>query len=78
MKADLKETVTDELVAIREHARIDKNFLLSDQIRIELDSRGSIVIDTEDGQTVYHLGEGYDRAYLISNLKDIDNKFKRV
>lgn len=67
---DLSNRLTDELTDVREKARTDRNFTLSDLIRIELDKRGSFVFDTPIGQEVYHLGKGFKRA-------DITKEFKR-
>lgn len=66
---------TDFLCAVREKAKEYKNYLLSDQIRNELDSRGSFCFDTPKGQVVYHLGKGYTRDYVSKNLQQIDRKF---
>lgn len=74
---DLKSILTDELTDIREKARAYKNFKLSDEIRIELDSRGSFCIDTKQGQEVYHMGDGWTRKRLIAEIKDVNAKFKR-
>lgn len=74
---DLKHILTDELTDMREIARLNKDFKTSDLIRDELDSRGSFCMDTPNGQVVYHMGEGYTREYMIKNIRDIDQKFKR-
>lgn len=66
---------TDELVYLREIARQDKDFQKSDEIRNILDSRGSFVFDTKDGQVVYHLGIEYTRYYVNKNLDLIDKSF---
>jgi hypothetical protein len=73
---NLKETLTDELTDIRERARLYKNYSLSDEIRNELDSRGSFCFDNPDGQEVYHLGLGYTREWVIKNRQFLDMKFK--
>ncbi len=66
---DISQILTDELTDLREQARNDKNFLLSDQIRIELDARGSYVFDTKEGQVTYHTGKGNQRKELEESLK---------
>lgn len=71
----LSNTNTDELVYLREIARQDKDFKKSDEIRNILDSRGSFVFDTKDGQVVYHLGIEYTRDYVSKNLDLIDKYF---
>ena len=43
-----------QLVYEREIARANKDFVLSDKIRDELDSKGVIVFDTPNGQEVYY------------------------
>jgi len=45
----------DELTHIREEAREQKDWKLSDQIRDYLDSKNVFCVDTADGQVVYHL-----------------------
>lgn len=72
----MKDILTDELTDLREQARENKDYLLSDTIRNELDLRGSFCFDTKEGQVVYHLGEGYTRESVIKNLEFIDNSFK--
>jgi len=74
-KVDLTEKLTDELVYIREQARLNKDYKLSDEIRNELDSRGSFVFDTKYGQVVYHIGSGYKRDEL--NKSDLDRIFNK-
>ena len=66
---------TDELVYLREMARQDKDFKKSDEIRSILDSIGSFVFDTKDGQVVYRLGIEYTRDYVNKNLDLIDKSF---
>lgn len=73
---DLSQRLTDELTDLRVQARENKDYRLSDEIRNELDSRGSFCMDGPDGQEVYHLGPGYTRAWLIANIKDVNDKFK--
>tara|TARA_R110000772_G_scaffold20466_2_gene56770 strand:- start:73942 stop:75174 length:1233 start_codon:yes stop_codon:yes gene_type:complete len=51
---DIPEKYIDELIYIRDKARNNELWELSDKIRDYLDSKGSIVYDTKDGQEVYH------------------------
>lgn len=46
--------LTDELCYLRQQARAAKNWKVSDEIREELERRGSFVVDTKDGQEVHH------------------------
>jgi hypothetical protein len=73
---NLNQTLTDELTDIREQARLNKNYALSDAIRNELDARGSFCFDNPNGQEVYHLGIGYTREWVIKNRQFLDMKFK--
>ncbi len=73
---DLKNILTDELTDIREDARANKEFTLSDEIRNELDSRGSFCFDHPEGQVVYHLGPGYTREFVKANIRAIDKSFQ--
>lgn len=68
--------LTDELTNIREDARANKEFTLSDEIRNELDTRGSFVFDHPHGQVIYHLGEGYTREFVIKHREFIDKSFE--
>lgn len=45
----------DELSYMREQARVEKNWELSDQIRKYLDTKNVFCVDSKDGQVVYHL-----------------------
>ena len=51
---DTTNILTDELVFHREKARKHKNYRLSDLIRNELDKRGTYIMDTAEGQVIYH------------------------
>ena len=73
---NLKQTLTDELTDLREQARLSKNYTLSDEIRNELDLRGSFCFDNPNGQEVYHLGLGYTREWVIKNRQFLDMQFK--
>jgi hypothetical protein len=73
---NLSEILTDELTDIREEARANKNYTLSDQIRNELDSRGSFCFDNPEGQEVYHLGKEWNRNQVIKYREFIDKSFE--
>ena len=61
-----------ELIEIREQARVEKNWILSDQIREYLDTKHSFIFDTKNGQVIYHCLSNMTRGKLIQNLnKDI-------
>ena len=68
--------LTDELIAIREQARTDKNWLLSDEIRKELDTRNCFIFDGPTGQEVYHMTKPMTRDEMISIRKEMDFNFK--
>lgn len=72
----IDEFLTDELCALRELARASGLYTVSDHVRNILDSRGSFVIDTKDGQVVYHMGNGWDRPKFLKNIKEIDLEFE--
>ena len=59
----------DELINLRQEARDEKNWKLSDEIRTYLDSRHSFIFDTNDGQVIYHRLNG-TREELIIHLKE--------
>ena len=65
---DMEALNIDELVFLRQEARDEKNWKLSDEIRTYLDSQHSFVFDTDDGQVVYHRDQG-TRSELIVQLK---------
>ena len=58
----------DELIDLRQEARTEKNWKLSDEIRTYLDSQHSFIFDTTDGQVIYHRSKG-TRMELIAELK---------
>ena len=72
----MKHTLTDELTDLREQARLNKDYKLSDAIRNELDTRGSFCFDNPEGQVIYHLGEGYTREFVIKNRQGIEKSFE--
>lgn len=74
--SELTSKLTDELIDNREHARNENNWLLSDQIRAELDSRNCFVFDSKDGQEVYHMTNPMTRYEMISIRKQMDFNFK--
>lgn len=59
----------DELIAIREEAREEENWKLSDAIRDYLDTKHIFVFDTPNHQVVYHRNEG--------SRKDVMEQIKR-
>lgn len=59
----------DELIAIREEARQEKNWKLSDDIRDYLDTKHVYVFDTPNQQVVYHRTGG-TRQDLINQIKE--------
>jgi hypothetical protein len=73
---NLEALYIDELVALRQGARVEKNWQLADEIRDYLDSQHSFVFDTKDGQVVYHRAEG-TRSELVVQLKDQARSEKR-
>lgn len=72
----ISRQLTDLLTALREYARSDKNFLLSDLIRNELDTRGSFCMDGPVGQVVYHMGSDWTRQRLIQEIQYVNDSFK--
>lgn len=58
----------DELVEMRAKARENKDWAFADEIRNYLDSKGAIIMDTKDGQEVYHTKE--TREQLIKRLSE--------
>ena len=71
---DFKNKYVSELIEIREEARANKDWKLSDEIRDYLDTKQSFVFDTKDGQVVYHELKGMTRSKLIDKI----NKDKRA
>lgn len=66
---NIEALTIDELVNLRQEARVEKNWKLSDEIRTYLDSRHAFIIDTNDGQVIYHRSNG-TREELIVQLKE--------
>jgi hypothetical protein len=66
---ELKKSVS-ELIEIREIARINKDFKLSDEIRNYLDTKESFIFDTKDGQIIYHELKGMTRSKLIDKINN--------
>ncbi|MEJ2113275.1 MAG: hypothetical protein P8X62_06155 [Flavobacteriaceae bacterium] len=58
----------DELIEIRQEARLEQNWKLSDKIRDYLDTKHIFVFDTKDRQVVYHRKNG-TRQDFINQLK---------
>lgn len=58
---DFDNKYIDELIDIREDARANKDWKLSDEIRNNLDTKLVFVFDTKDGQEVWYLPEHYFR-----------------
>ena len=65
---DIENKYVSELIDIREEAKADKDWKLSDEIRNYLDTKQSFVFYTKDGQVVYHELEGMTRIKLIEKL----------
>jgi len=59
-----------QLVHIRQLAKKDKDYELSDQIRDYLDSIGIILMDCPDGSCLESFGKGLTREYVISKMKN--------
>lgn len=70
---------TDQLTDLRETERNHKNYPICDAIRDVLDGRGSFVIDTADGQVIYHMGTDWagKRKEFLKNIVEIDLKFRK-
>ena len=58
----------DKLIEIRDEARQNKDWILSDEIRTYLDSKHVFIIDTQEGQKIYHR-KNKTRNGLIKELK---------
>ena len=58
-----------QLIDIRQQAKKNKNYELSDQIRDYLDSIGIIIMDCPDGSYLESFGNGLTREYVISKMK---------
>ena len=65
---DLKSKYIDKLITLREEARNERNWSLSDDIRDYLDTKSVFVFDTPNGQIVYHKKES-TRSDLIKEIK---------
>ena len=53
---DFENHYIDELIDIRKEARINKDYLLSDEIRNYLDSKNTFIFDFPNNeQVIYHL-----------------------
>lgn len=71
---DFENKYDSELIEIREEARKNKEWKLSDEIRDYLDTKEIFVFDTKDGQVIYYELEGMTRSKLIDKI----NKDKRA
>ena len=65
----LDQYYIDELIDIRRKAREAKMWEASDKIRAYLDSKSVIIMDTKNGQIVYHEKKGTTRQDLIDKLE---------
>lgn len=65
----LDQYYIDELIDIRRKAREAKMWDISDKIRNYLDSKSVIIMDTKEGQVVYHEKKGTTRQDLIDKLE---------
>jgi len=74
----MKITPIDQLIQLREYARKDKDWELSDKIRDFLDGERVFIFDTVNGQEVYYLEFDFfthkpddisPRQYVESRLK---------
>lgn len=72
----LKDILTDKLIDIRQQARDNNDYLLSDLIRQELDSRNCFVFDSKNGQEVYHMTKSMTRDNMILIRREMDFNFK--
>ena len=63
-----KSLYIDELLHIRNVARENRNWALSDEIRKYLDQKGVFVFDSDKGQIVYHRRNS-SREKIILQLK---------
>lgn len=66
---NLDDYYIDELIGIRKDARIRRDWETSDKIRDYLDAKSVIIMDTKDGQVVYHEKKGTTRADLVKRLQ---------
>ena len=80
----MKDLYTDELIELREKARLDKNYKLSDEIRNILDERLCFIFDTKEGQEVYHLPYSYfkfkdkfEHTKIMSNRQFVEYRIKK-
>lgn len=58
----------DELIELRKHSRLAKDWGLSDDIRDYLDSKHIFIFDHKEGQEVYHRTSG-TRKDLIEEIE---------
>jgi hypothetical protein len=76
----MENLYTDELIDLREIARANKDWQLSDNIRNILDNRFVFVFDTKNGQEVYHLSKQKlqkENKKNINNRLFLENKIKK-
>ncbi len=66
---NLDDYYIDELIDIREKARNNKNWELSDRLRDYLDTKSVIIMDTKSGQVVYHQLKGTTRSDLVKKME---------
>lgn len=69
-------TSESHLVYLREQARLNKDWSLSDNIRDKLEGMNTFVFDTKEGQEVYYEVKG-TREDLINKLNNNKKKYIR-
>lgn len=59
---------TDQLIELRDEARTNKNWQLSDDIRNFLDAKQVFIFDTANGQEIYYQLPNTTREQLVAKI----------
>ena len=71
-----KSKYIDELIDMRRHARADRNWELSDEIRSYLDTQNIFIFDKLNAQIIYHRKK-ITRNEVINEIKSEQRAEKR-
>ena len=74
---DFNSMFIDELIELRNEARLKKDWALSDLIREYLDSKGAFVFDKKDDCVVFHTNQFKTRKelndYINNEIRSVSN-----
>jgi len=77
LKKEIKDYYLSELVELRNIARQEKNWELSDKIRNYLDTKNIFIFDSPDGQIIYYELAGTTRQDVIDRINE-DKRLNKI